>query len=98
MSKTWTCRPSEILCIKNDVRAYCLDRAVYLFGMAYDADITDASTPPKGSKGKHNPEQMVALANARWMNDNDAAKEDTSEFEVVPNAKYRDPAVRFTSG
>jgi hypothetical protein len=98
MSKTWRCRPSEILRLTDEIAAYCLDRAVYLFGTAYDADINDAAMPPPGSKGKHNASQMIAMTNARWMKDNVAAEKDDSDFEVVVDAKYRDPAVRFGRG
>lgn len=98
MSKTWKCRPSEIMQLTEDgIAAYCFDRAVYFFGTAYDADITDASTPPPGNKGgRYNAEQMVAMANYRWMNDNIEAEKDDSTFEVVVDKKYRDPAVKFS--
>jgi hypothetical protein len=98
MSKTWKCKPSEILHLTDELAAYCLNRAVYFFGTAYDADITEASTPPPGGKGRRNPSQAVAMANHRWLTDNIDAEEDTSDFEVIVDKKYRDPAVRFTRG
>lgn len=38
-AKTWTCRPSSLLNIRNDYVAYCVDSAIAYFGRAVEHEL-----------------------------------------------------------
>lgn len=72
------CRPSDMLHIKGSIRAYCLDRAVWLFGSTLDSELEDVSNKAKN-------ERSAAVARTgvlnRWFPESKAAP-----------GRYRDPA------
>lgn len=45
----WRTRPSDFLGITHKTKAYYLDKAVYLFGTTFDADLEEY-TKPRGKK------------------------------------------------
>lgn len=46
-SKTWSCRPSDLLNIEDDYVAYCLDQAVGHFGRALENELEKAGSGAK---------------------------------------------------
>lgn len=81
MVKTYHCRPSELLAIDHTVQAFYLDKAVFTFGTAFDADIEEHGK----SKGKKpNPKQDALRRQQRlqkWLTDEDTPR------------RFRDPNV-----
>lgn len=52
MSRSYRSRPSELLGIRNDLHAFCLDRAVWTFAMAVETDqqLALAALPKKATE------------------------------------------------
>lgn len=93
MSKTFHCRPSQLLAIHDEVAAYYLDSAVFYFGVNYELDLEKA-----GEKAKSDGAKKMAMesVNKRWLNDGLADPiDDVDEFEVVPSDQFVDPAQKF---
>lgn len=84
MASKFRVRPSEFLGMENKLEAYYLDKAVYHFGTAFDADIEEASkstgkTPDKPDMTKMKRERRVA----KWLDDGTGP---------TPQQRFRDPA------
>lgn len=81
MSKTYRCRPSELLHVTDALAAFYLDRAVMVFGQAVDGAVEEAITPKRGNKGLTRQQQLhkTMMVLQRWLR---IPKEEK---------KYRDP-------
>lgn len=64
LAKAYTCRPSEIYAIKDEVTAYSFDRAVYLFGSQLEAELKTAAKDAKSDIQANGRRQRVL---AKWL-------------------------------
>lgn len=48
MSKTMSCRPSELLSLHDELAAFCFDRAVFTFGNTLNAELSKAKGKNEG--------------------------------------------------
>ena len=80
MSKAWQTRPSEFYFIRDEVTAWCFDRAVTTFGMAVEDDITTSTRKAKTDKAAQATAQRVLQ---KWLR----AKGDTKGMFRDPFAK-----------
>lgn len=71
-------RPSEMLFISDRLAAYCLDRAVWLFGSTLDTELEGCTTKCKTEKDMIRARQRVM---DRWFPEQKFAK-----------GRFRDPA------
>jgi hypothetical protein len=89
MSTKWRVRPSQFLAIENDVAAFYFDKAVYSFGVTFDADIEEHSKsrgkkPDTEEQTKRKREQRMA----RWLADG------STPASAQPR-RFRDPAAEM---
>jgi hypothetical protein len=90
-AKTWKRPPSEIYKIAKthgEYAAYCFDKAVMLFGNAYEADMHDAAMNAKTTSDS---KRAIGIVQQRWLNDEpfpDSAPDDDKP-------KFRDPIQAF---
>jgi hypothetical protein len=90
MANQWKTKPSELLYVDDPLAAYYLDRAVFYFGQAYEADIEDAVSD---AKSKASAERAAQTVRDRWLRDGD---EDTPQEESRERpAGFKDPAEVF---
>lgn len=71
MAKAYRARPSEIYGLRNDVEAWCFDRAVFLFGSQLEHELREAGRGAK-TDAKAKQKQMQVLD--RWLSDPDAPR------------------------
>jgi hypothetical protein len=84
MSVKWRTRPSDFLGIEHSTQAYYFDKAVYLFGTTFDADLEEY-TKSKGKKpdSARITQQKRERRIAAWLAD-----------DSTPQVKrYRDPVM-----
>lgn len=93
MTRTWKTRPSEFYNIRDEIAAYYFDRAIGLWGLAYEADTTRASSDAKSTSDAR---RAIRLAHQRWMDDSEHPGIRSSAPEVPPQpTKFRDPSATF---
>lgn len=85
MSQAYSCRPSEILCIRDAYTRFALDRAVWRFGTGLDNALELAGMAPQGSK------KALTMTQVR----NNRMKVLTEWLKIEPEKRYRDPALKF---
>jgi hypothetical protein len=66
MAKTFSCRPSQLLAINDELHAYWFDRAIMLFGRAVEHDMEEARSE---SKTDAEAQRRQALSFGSWMRD-----------------------------
>lgn len=52
LSKTWRCRPSQLLALENTYEAYCLDEAVAEFASLVEAELDRVDESKKGAEAR----------------------------------------------
>lgn len=87
MARTWKQKPSDIYNISDPYTAYCFNRAVMTWGLAYEEDLNKAAQNAKNSKAAAS---AIQVAHQRWMRD-----ESLSAPEVQKG--FKDPALMFAS-
>lgn len=82
-SKTYKTKPSELMHIEDEVTAYYLDRAVFTFGTALEAEL-DKAGQTKGKQKKSQTQVQMAkqMVLNRWLSD-------------PGEQKFADPAAMF---
>lgn len=92
MARTWKIRPSEFFGITDEYAAYCLDKAVGFWGLAYEADINGATSKAKTDSDARRAMRQVQQ---RWLDDSEL--EPTSPAPDIPAqpTKFRDPMNTF---
>lgn len=60
LSKTYHCRPSDIVGCSDEFAAYCLDRAVLVFGTAVEEAIDEATEGKKKAQAQAFATNVVA--------------------------------------
>jgi hypothetical protein len=68
LSKAYRTRPSEIYGLRDDVEAWCFDRAVFLFGSHLEYELREAAD---GAKTKAKAQQKQQMVLDRWLSDPD---------------------------
>lgn len=93
MSRTWKVRPSEFYGIADELAAHYFDKAIGIWGLAYEADITAASSNAKTSSDARRATQIVQQ---RWMDDGETPgiRSSAPEVPAKPTA-FRDPTAAF---
>lgn len=99
-AKTWKTRPSEIYHIAEkhgDYAAYCFDKAVMVFGNAYDSDMHEAAM---NAKTPADAKRAVKVVQQRWLTDEEEEPPSDSapdpEVDMPPEKPaFRDPAKLF---
>lgn len=64
LAKAYHRRPSEIYGIRDEVAAWCFDRAVFMFGSEVEADVREAVD---GAKNKQQATARQQRAMAKWL-------------------------------
>lgn len=64
LSKSYSCRPSEVYAIHDEVAAFCFDRAVSTFGRGLEAELDKAVNEAK-SQAEANRKHALVLN--RWL-------------------------------
>lgn len=79
MAEKFQCRPSELLGLQGDaVTAFYVDRALYRFGTAIDAEMEKAAEKGKTDQSRAMKQQMVLN---RWL-------------RAEGGGRFKDPAAR----
>jgi len=77
-SKTWRCRPSELMAVDDPIAAYCLDSAIEYFGTSLENELN--AVQEKDEKASEAKRKRILL---KWI------PEASSEQEAQ---MYADPA------
>jgi hypothetical protein len=64
MAKAYTTRPSSLYDIRDPVTAWSFDRAVYMFGSSFDADLKKAGKDAQSDSQANSRRQAVI---AKWL-------------------------------
>jgi hypothetical protein len=91
MANQWKTKPSELLNVDDPLAAYYLNRAVFYFGQAYEADIEDAV---EQAKTKASAERAANTVRDRWLRDDEDTPQEQSQERP---AGYKDPAEAFAA-
>jgi hypothetical protein len=95
LAKTWKTRPSEILCIRDEVAAYHLDRAVTKFGLALEQDVEKHT---ESAKDRKSAEAKARLVLKRWLREPEelsTVAQAQAQARADGKSGYRDPMERF---
>lgn len=82
-SKTWSCRPSDLLRIEDEYVAYCLDQAVGHFGRTLEGALEKAGSDAKNE------------AEAEWKRKK-ILNDYIGENDKPQRGLYADPAAMFS--
>jgi hypothetical protein len=74
------CRPSELYGITDTLHAFYFDRAVATFGLAVEADLTDAAEEAKTASSAKRKQDMRL---AKWLREPDAVQKFKDPAEVM---------------
>lgn len=96
MSRTWRVRPSEFYGITDEIAGHYFDRAITVWGLAYEADLNAATSDAKSTADAKRASRLVQQ---RWMDDSDnpgirSAAPDKPEVPARPT-QFRDPMNAF---
>jgi hypothetical protein len=95
MATTYHVRPSELLSVRdNSYLAFCIDRAVWVFGTCLDADMDSAQEDP--ALGKAPTREQLIEARKRVFDLYMNIKPD--ESKTPPKGRYADPMVAINAG
>lgn len=64
-AKAFSCKPSDLMGVTDQPTAYYLDRAVFTFGSALEAELEKAGQQGKGRNKKS--ESQIAMAKSRIL-------------------------------
>lgn len=64
LSKTYSCRPSEVYHIHDEVVAFCFDRAVSTFGTALESALEEAT---RDAKTRAEAQRKATMVLNRWL-------------------------------
>lgn len=64
LAKAYRTRPSDLYGIRDEVAAWCFDRAVFLFGTELEAELRDAADGAKNKQQSSSRQQRVI---AKWL-------------------------------
>lgn len=81
MSQAMKVRPSDLYFIRDEVTAFCFDRAVWVFGTALEADIREST---EGAKDQSQAERKANMRLSVWLRD-------PEEEQKKAPPKFRDP-------
>lgn len=96
-SRTWKVTPSEVYRIDDEYAAYCLDKAVMIWGLAYEADLSYAVNQTKTAQDAR---RAQAIVMNRWLTDVDddpliSAPDDNTPPAPPARPQFRDPSEAF---
>lgn len=80
-AKTWNCRPSDLLSIKDEYVAYCFDQAVGYFGRTLEAELEGVEAKTAAER-----DQKRKRILSKYLDD---------ETEKPRRGQFADPAAMF---
>lgn len=66
MSQSLRCRPSQLLKIKNDILAFCFDRAIWKFGATLENQLEEVANKAKKPATANARKQMLL---SQWLSE-----------------------------